>query len=221
VNEADFFTNIARRLGRTKPLTEAPVREAVGAPEFWSEYRLALDERIARFQTEFENLGGKVEVYESMEQLRTGLADLLRQLAPSRIGTWGGDALAEFELDEVLQPFEVLRWRDQPVEAFASVDVGITGCAYAVADTGTLVMKCDPLRGRSVSVLPSVHIALVHARQIRTRLGEVLAEIALERGHMASYVHFITGPSRSSDIENDQTIGIHGPAAVYALVVKN
>jgi L-lactate dehydrogenase complex protein LldG len=221
VNESDFFANIARRLGRTETMTKAPARDAVGAPAFWSAYTLPLEERIARFQTELENLGGKVEVFDSMEQLRTGLDGLLKQLGPSRIGTWGGSTLAEFELDEVLKPFEVIRWGEQPVEAFASVDVGITGCAYAVADTGTLVIKSDPLRGRSVSLLPSVHIALVHARQIRTRLGEVLEELASEREHMASYVHFITGPSRSSDIENDQTIGIHGPAAVYALVVKD
>jgi L-lactate dehydrogenase complex protein LldG len=221
MNEADFLAHIARRLGRTEPMTKAPARDAVGAPEFWSEYSLPLEERIVRFQQELENLGGKVEVYDTLEQLRAGLADLLRQLAPSRIGTWGGDTLAEFGVDEVLEPFEVLRWGEQPVEAFASVDVGITGCSYAVADTGTLVMKCDPFRGRSVTVLPSVHVALVHAHQIRTRLGEVLEELASERDHMASYVHFITGPSRSSDIENDQTIGIHGPAAVYALVVKD
>jgi L-lactate dehydrogenase complex protein LldG len=220
MNEADFLANIARRLGRTEPLTKAPARDVVGAPPFWSEYTLALEERIVRFRTELENLGGKVEVYDTMEQLRAGLAQLLGKLGPSRVGTWGGPTLAEYELEEVLEPFEVLRWGEQSVEAFASVDVGITGCSYAVADTGTLVMKCDPFRGRSVSLLPSVHVALVRARQIRTRLGEVLEELACEREDMASSVHFITGPSRSSDIENDQTIGIHGPAAVYALVVK-
>ncbi len=220
MNEADFFANIARRLGRTEPLTKAPTRDVVGAPEFWHEYELPLDERIARFQVELENLGGHVGVYDTVAHLRAGLAELLRQLSPSRIGTWSGDTLAEFRLDEVLEPFEVLRWGEHAVEGFASVDVGITGCAYAVADTGTLVMKSDPFRGRSVSLLPSVHIALVHAHQIRTRLGEVLEELARECENMASSVHFISGPSRSSDIENDQTIGVHGPAAVYALVVK-
>ncbi|GMA51771.1 lactate utilization protein C [Alicyclobacillus contaminans] len=219
MNESDFLANIARKLGRPQPLTAIPPRSVVGAPDFWSVRELPLPERIERFQQELEKLGGQVTVYNHLSSLKAGLADLLSTLQPRRVGTWGGNALAAFELDDVLAPYDTIGWREGALAAFEQVDVGITGCAYAVADTGTLVMKSDPWRGRSVSVLPTVHVALVQSNQVFTRLGEVLEELAKERACMASSVHFITGPSRSSDIENDQTIGIHGPAAVHVLML--
>ena len=74
-------------------------------------------------------------------------------------------------------------------------------------------------RPRGVSLLPSLHVALVRESRIVFRLGEALAHFAaLGPFAQPSAVHFITGPSRTSDIENDLTIGVHGPAAVVALV---
>ncbi|MBX5436448.1 MAG: lactate utilization protein [Alicyclobacillaceae bacterium] len=282
MNEQAFLERVARRLGRAEPLTQRPARDAVGAPAFWRDYQLSADERVAKFAEELGKLGGQVDVCDSLAELKERLRRHLQDLGPAVVGVWGRRALAEFELDDVLAAYDVVVWGEAPaaaaaaatpaagdaaadagsaaerralVERMATANVGITACDYAVADTGTVVLLSGPDRGRLVSLLPGVHIVLIKASQIRTRLGEVLAELdalagvrtaadgtradggdasggsaAAETGtaivagaeagppRWPSSVNFITGPSRSSDIENDLTIGIHGPAAVIALV---
>lgn len=220
--ESDFLGNIARRLGRPTPLSNAPFREAVGSPDFWTVEEWPAAKRIAQFQSELENVGGTVKVFDRLAALHDHLGELLSVLAPGRIGMWGGDTLSEFQLQETLAPYAVFKWGTHGVAEFQHVEVGITGCAFAIANTGTVVMVNDALRGRSVSVLPMVHIMLLRSAQIHTRMGTVLDEIADRKtagSGFPSSIHFITGPSRSSDIENDQTIGVHGPAAVFALIL--
>ncbi|MCL6443050.1 MAG: LUD domain-containing protein [Alicyclobacillus sp.] len=220
MNEQDFFANIAARLGRNAPLSVTPRRDVIGAPDFWKQADAHPGDPVDTFQRELEALGGEVHVIEGVSALGEALQDQLARLRPQRVGCWGGEFLNEYNLQEVLSPYTVVTWGEHGVEEYQSVDVSITGCAYAIADTGTIVMMSSPTRGRSAAVLPAVHVVIIHASQIRHRLGEVLEEIALNRASLPSSIHFISGPSRSSDIENDQTIGIHGPAAVVAYVLR-
>lgn len=233
MNAQDFLRRTAARLGRSEPLADAPARAVAGAPEFWLDYRLPEEERVQKFAQELAALGGSAKVCESLADLSQHLRDLLQDLAPECIGTWGGPFVQEYGIADVLQPYRHVAWEPEKkrreegaslAQAFSTVDVGITGCDYAIADTGTVVLLCDEAKGRSVSLLPSVHVVLVRARQIRTRMGEVLADLALRQQSgqgQPSSVNFISGPSRSSDIENDLSIGVHGPAAVIALVVRS
>lgn len=92
-----------------------------------------------------------------------------------------------------------------------------------MANTGTLVLQCSPQRGRSVSLLTSILFAVFRADQLVNRMGEAFAAITADKRHpldYASSLNLITGPSRSADIENDLTIGIHGPGKVYAVIIK-
>jgi len=94
---------------------------------------------------------------------------------------------------------------------------------FAVANTGTLALATTAQRARSVSLLPTVHIALVRESQFVDRMGEALEGIARQTGPppaTPSSVHFISGPSRSADIENDLSIGVHGPAALYVIALR-
>lgn len=218
MNKDAFLNRIATQVGRPSRLTQAPSRDVVGIPDFWREFRLAQDERLARFEERLTGLGGEVRVVNNIAQLQTELAEVVADMKPQRIGMWS-DAQLEKWVGGSLAEQTVLKWGVDPREQFSSLDIGITGCSAAVADTGTLVLACGGGRGRSVHLLPPVHVAILGASQIVTRLGEALDRVARPI-EMDSYVHFVTGPSRSSDIENDQTIGIHGPAAVIVLVVK-
>ena len=100
-------------------------------------------------------------------------------------------------------------------------EVGITAVDFAVAETGSLVLSSGPGRPRSVSLLPSVHIALVQEAQILASLGEALTQGMQPGQRPPSAFYLVTGPSRTSDIENDHTIGVHGPAAVSVLVLRD
>ncbi|WP_067924954.1 LutC/YkgG family protein [Alicyclobacillus shizuokensis] len=214
MEEQAFLARIRERLGRQDGAPVAPYRR--GAPEFWTGRSLSSADRVSTFVERFAQQGGQAWVCPDLTDLHNRLEGFLRDLAPPAIGVWGGDTLKEFQIDGLLARFTVLRWGEAPAKSFADTHVGITGCAAAIADTGTLMMAADAWRGRSVHLLPTVHIALLHARQIKTRLGEALPKPG-ER--VPSSLHFVSGPSRSSDIENDLSIGVHGPAAVYALVL--
>lgn len=101
-------------------------------------------------------------------------------------------------------------------EVFA-FDVGITTAQAGIAETGTLVLDSSRERNRLVSLVPPVHIAIVDASSIFQTLGEALAFIHQD-GNPSPAVTFVTGPSRTADIELTLTIGVHGPQQLYVIV---
>jgi len=96
-------------------------------------------------------------------------------------------------------------------------DVGITTVQAAIAETGTLVLDSASERHRLVSLVPPVHIALVNASMICTTVGEALTLLRKEK-EISPAVTFITGPSRTADIELTLTVGVHGPQELYVIV---
>ena len=96
-------------------------------------------------------------------------------------------------------------------------DVGITTAQAAIADTGTLVLDSARERNRLISLVPPVHIAIVDASSIFLTLAEALAFI-YQNGNISPAVTFITGPSRTADIELTLAIGVHGPQELYVIV---
>jgi len=97
------------------------------------------------------------------------------------------------------------------------IDVGITTAQAAIAETGTLVLDSSRERNRLVSLVPPVHIAIVDASTIFQTLGEALAFIHQD-GNISPAVTFITGPSRTADIELTLAVGVHGPQELYIIV---
>jgi L-lactate utilization protein LutC len=95
---------------------------------------------------------------------------------------------------------------------------GITSADYALADTGTLVMLSSPEEARLISLLPPAHIALIPQERILSSLDELLAILPLPAEQTSSMV-FITGPSRTGDIEQILVRGVHGPGEIHLVVV--
>ena len=99
-------------------------------------------------------------------------------------------------------------------------EVGITGAQAGIAETGTLVLDSSVERNRLVSLVPPIHIAILDASRIFQTLGETLA--ALHSGEEVSpAITFITGPSRTADIELTLAIGVHGPQELYVIINRN
>jgi L-lactate utilization protein LutC len=97
------------------------------------------------------------------------------------------------------------------------LDVGITGVQAAIAETGTLVLDSSVERNRLVSLVPPIHIAILDASRIYPTLADVLA--LLQSGdEVSAAITFITGPSRTADIELTLAIGVHGPQELYVIV---
>lgn len=103
--------------------------------------------------------------------------------------------------------------------AHESDSVGITGAFCAIAETGTLMTVSGPDTPAVTSLLPETHIALVRASRIVRGMEEAWALARAELGALARAVNFISGPSRSADLEQTVTLGAHGPYRVHIVLV--
>lgn len=221
MNKTDFLTRIANPLRRQ--VGQPPsARTAIGVPEFWSIREMSPKARADRFIDAFTTLGGEVKCFNSNEELSTGLENLLQELAPEQVGAWGRNAHWAVRVDETLDKWNTVHWDESSPVEFSRVQVAVTGCMAAIADTGTIVMSGEGPQGRGTHVLPLIHIVVLSQEQICLRLGEVLSTLSDrasdDKTALPASVHFVSGPSRSSDIENDQSIGVHGPARVIVLL---
>lgn len=109
---------------------------------------------------------------------------------------------------------------DPEPETLFDCDAGITSAQWAIAETGTLVLESKSERHRLVSLVPPLHIAIVAAGQIRRTMAEVLEAVSTA-DELSRTVTFITGPSRTSDIELTLAIGVHGPAKLHVIVIDD
>ena len=105
----------------------------------------------------------------------------------------------------------------------ASAGVGVTAVDYVLADTATLVLRTGLGRARSVSLLPPVHIAVVKPDQIIAGLDELFPLLAdhylKSNATLDSALTFITGPSRTADIELTLVVGVHGPQELHVVLL--
>ena len=95
---------------------------------------------------------------------------------------------------------------------------------YAIAETGTAVVLPRQGLSRLVSLVPPVHVAVVRPREVLESLDDlfILRRLAYYEGggDMGSYMNFITGPSRTADIEQKLVIGVHGPKEVHMVLME-
>jgi len=111
--------------------------------------------------------------------------------------------------------------RDRLPAQIDTAQVGVTGIDFAIAETGTLVEIALNDATRLVSSLPRVHIGVVSTQALVPTLAESAAPLrdAFTRHNKNCVVSFLSGPSRTGDIELRLTLGVHGPEAAYALLV--
>jgi L-lactate dehydrogenase complex protein LldG len=212
-----FLAELSARLGRPRPLG-TPLRVDERARPQASAVPAA--ELRERFRHELTQLGGEVVLARSRQEAMSALAaELLRA---ERVVTWTRSELSERSGLELSDLWRSLGERVcEPSasdfrEALVTADVGVTGVDYAIAETGTLVLSASAGRPRGVSLAPRLHVALVAERQL---VGSRRVTWPNSSPEMPSALLYITGPSRTSDIENDLSIGVHGPARVLAIVV--
>jgi len=222
--QQDFMAKIAGKLNRER-IHVKPEHPYRGAPAYWNEVNWSQQERIQQFTNNFQAAGGYVERLAEMDQAKEFIAAKAIELKARRILCQNEPALNQDDWwSTKLQDTEWIiwnstkdrDWREQAAEA----DIGIVMADYAAAYTGSLAVRSSIHKGRSVSLLPAVLIAILPADRLYTRLGEILTQFdETGREQLPAGIHFISGPSRSADIENDLTIGVHGPGIVYTLIV--
>jgi len=201
-------------LGRTGPLPEAEAnaqrthlaRHPVGP-------RPKLDwEPVERFRARATLLSSTVDEAGTWDDVPAAVARYLREQK------LGSDAVAWPDLpglDWSAAGLSVATRRAEGTDL-----VGITGCFCAIAETGTLLTLSGPGTPPSTSLLPETHIALVPCARIVKTMEDAWALLRAERPHMPRAVNFISGPSRTADIEQTLVLGAHGPYRVHVVLVR-
>jgi L-lactate dehydrogenase complex protein LldG len=118
-----------------------------------------------------------------------------------------------------LQKTDELNLRRRVIASY----IGVTSADFCMADTATLVMRTRPGQARTVSLLPSIHIAVIEIDQIIADLKELYALLKWDpqkrKEGITNCMTFISGPSKTADIEATMVDGAHGPREVYTFVV--
>ena len=132
--------------------------------------------------------------------------------------------VAEFgnsESDEISMENERQQLRQYVIDSY----IGITSADYCMADTASLVMRTRPGQGRSVSLVPSIHIGVIYLEQIIRDLKELYALLSFDpdvrQEGLTNCMTFISGPSKTADVEATMVHGAHGPREVYVYVIAN
>jgi L-lactate dehydrogenase complex protein LldG len=126
-------------------------------------------------------------------------ADLPREWRPDGVELIGGEGLTPAELDKL--------------------DGALTGCAVAIAETGTIVLDGGVAQGRrALTLVPDYHLCVVAEEQVTGLVPEAveLLEPAIGQGRPLT---FVAGPSATSDIELNRVEGVHGPRTLHVVIV--
>ena len=118
---------------------------------------------------------------------------------------------------------EGVRWSNEFAVARRAADPGdrvsVTSAYAGIAETGTLVFVSDRATPTTLNFLPETHVAVLARNRLVAHLEDVWAMLRAERARLPRTVNFITGPSRTGDIELQLEIGAHGPRRLHVLLV--
>ncbi|AFM41182.1 hypothetical protein Desaci_2223 [Desulfosporosinus acidiphilus SJ4] len=224
-NTNDFISLLASKLGRSTP-DSAPEPVAFDVPS----YQVSDQERASIFLDNWQALGGKGAVVKSPDEAIHYLQEWFGNLSfdqanQQSIVSWNLlPAIGESAFSSLNWPLtRYSQGAPSPQDRHqltAQAELGVTGADWGVALSGSIVTCSNPQRGRAVSLLPPRHLTFIETSKLRNTIAEVLAEVsALE--NPPSALEFITGPSRTSDIEMDLSIGVHGPIEVFVLLIDD
>ena len=181
---------------------------------------------IERFVSKYETLSGRVHMADNTESVAEAVLAVLHDA--------GGTRLAAAELPDALMKTLEGRCADAGVDllkppydgnalpgAIDAAHVGVSWAEFAVAEAGALVEFATNDATRLVSTLPRIHLGIVRAEEIQESLMDAGPRI---RAFMAAQpenatVTFISGPSRTADIEMRLTLGVHGPEMAHAVIL--
>ncbi|WP_144156817.1 lactate utilization protein C [Paraburkholderia sp. BCC1885] len=170
------------------------------------------DDLAARFIDEAQKMATSVESVETLSEVpATAQRYLTEHGLPVQAIAW--QTLQELDWSAAGLAVEFRKPVDSDV-------VGITGCFCAIAETGTLALLSGPETYASAGLLPETHIAIVPASRIVAGHEDAFELIRAERGELPRAVNFVSGPSRTGDIEQTIVLGAHGPCRVHAIVVR-
>jgi len=187
-----------------------------------------MDERrlllLDMFMNEITKVSGKAFILKSENEIKDYVIRLVEEHSAKSLAIWESDFLKQINLLEFLE-YKGLKFASpNRKEEMVNADIGITEADFGIADTGTLVLIANEKQPRSVSLIPPIHVAILQSDVILEKMEDVFSILKNsldETGSIAkltSCITFITGPSRTGDIELNITLGVHGPKELVVLI---
>lgn len=187
-----------------------------------------MDERrlllLDMFMNEITKVSGKAIILKSEDEIKDYVIRLVEEHSAKSLAICESDFLKQINLRKFLG-IKGLRFASlNSKEEMAEADIGITEADFGIADTGTLVLIANEKQPRSVSLIPPIHVAILQSDVILEKMEDVFAILKNsldETGSIAkltSCITFITGPSRTGDIELNIILGVHGPKELFVLI---
>jgi len=173
-----------------------------------------------QFKTKAEGVGAEVYRFKTREEALGFILPFLQKEAaadaPHSYAVWAdGPFLNGMDKTGLTRQIPGLRF-DVSRQLAADARIGISQADWALADTGSLVADQTAIEQRLVSTLSTIHIALIGTDRILPDKAAVFTRITPKTSR---YIAFITGPSRTADIERVLTIGVHGPKRLVIIFV--
>lgn len=172
------------------------------------------------FRANLEAVGGHCRVAQTESEVAQAVAHIIVELQTTplrgrRIALSNAAALERL-MEQIKAEVEEVAIAPGAEDLF-NYDIGISNAQAAIAETGTLVLESEAERHRLVSLIPPVHIAILEAGKICLTLGEMLEAVG-RSSELSPTITFITGPSRTADIELTLAIGVHGPQELFVII---
>jgi L-lactate dehydrogenase complex protein LldG len=198
------------------------------------------EELLPRFEEELKKVAGVAHRAADRQALEEILQSVLAHAKATRVVVSRNPLLSALNIESLLRAWGMSAtvWQasgseDSPeagnaARAFAQASfastVGITGVEFVLAETGSLVVTSSTEGSQLTSLAPPVHVALYRRSQLVASLDEVLQRLekigAQDRALPGRSVVFITGTSRTADIEQILIRGVHGPGELHAILVE-
>lgn len=231
-SKEEMLSRVRTALGRAGGRAPTPLPAYVPAAP-------AIDgDMVEAFCGRAEALGARVVSVGSADEIREYVSGLIIEGEHVRVGVSDGGSLGRCGLGEHLSArgHSVLRTLKEFAEGRGEADddlmesykrelitvkIGVTSADYAIADTGTLVLISGGEQHRLLSLVPPVHVCLLDASRVVANLDDLLAVAYKEHYSKKTpplAMTFITGPSRTADIELSLTLGVHGPRELHVLI---
>ena len=165
------------------------------------------------FRENLISVGGNCIIVKDENEAISEINKIIASLEPKKIAVSDNEL---FTRGKLLFETDAQILENAAARELFDCDLGITGAQFGIAETGTLVLESEKEFNRLASLVPPVHVCVLDAANIRRTLGETLK--ILER-ELSRAITFITGPSRTSDIELTLAIGVHGPAKLFVILI--
>jgi L-lactate dehydrogenase complex protein LldG len=163
------------------------------------------------FKENLEKVNGSVHLFQSEKELYSALQDQLSKYNSEDI------VCSERELTISLNSYNIQF--SESSELPENLEVGITGCEFLIAHTGSIMVSSAQKGGRQLFIYPPVHIVIAKSDQLVDYLESAYSGIQKTYDkELPSQVTLITGPSRTADIEKTLVLGAHGPKELHVFI---